>query len=163
MASTGQPAEAAVRKVSAGDTAPDWTLPDMHGRAVQLAGLLGTQAVVLFFYPKANTGGCTAEACAFRDSYEVFKAAGAEVVGISGDDPATLTDFAARNNLSFVLVSDRDNAVRKRYGATAMLGLIPGRVTYVIDKDGVVRHVFSSQLQPEKHVAEALRVIDQLK
>jgi len=150
-------------KVRVGDVAPDWTLPDKDGRSVRLADLLGSQAVVLFFYPKANTGGCTAQACAFRDSYEVFKIAGAEVVGISGDDQATLTDFAARNKLPFPLLSDRDNAVRKRYGATAMLGLIAGRVTYILDKHGVVRHVFQSQLQPEKHVAEALRVLDELR
>ena len=163
MTSTGSKAEAASGKVRTGDIAPDWTLPDKDGHAVRLADLLGSQAVVLFFYPKANTGGCTAEACAFRDSYEVFRSAGAEVVGISGDDPATLTDFAARNNLQFVLVSDSDNAVRKRYGATAMLGLMPGRVTYILDKHGVVRHVFASQLQFEKHVSELLRILDEIR
>lgn len=163
MTTTEPPTAGARGKVRAGDIAPGWTLPDKDGRMVRLADLIGEKAVVLFFYPKANTGGCTAEACAFRDSYEAFKTAGAEVVGISGDDQPALADWASRNKLPFLLLSDRDNAVRKRYGASAMLGLLPGRVTYIVDKHGVVRHVFVSQLQFEKHVSEALRVLEELR
>jgi len=146
-------------RVQVGDVAPDFTLPTPEGTPVSLHDLLGKSAVVLYFYPKDHTPGCTAEACAFRDSYEVFKAAGAEVVGISSDPTASHQRFAAQHRLPFILLSDVGGQVRKRYGVPATLGLLPGRVTYVIDRHGVVRHIFSAQFAPEKHVAEALKIL----
>lgn len=147
------------KKVEVGAQAPDFTLPDQKGQPVSLGEFKGRKAVVLYFYPRDNTPGCTAEACAFRDSYEVFKDAGAEVVGISSDSADSHEGFAARYKLPFVLLSDTGGKVRKLYGVSSTLGLLPGRVTYVIDKEGVVRHVFNSQFAATKHVEEALKIL----
>src|SRR5690242_248615 len=147
------------RRVAVGDRAPDFTLPDQTGKSIRLSDLLSEQAVVLYFYPKDETQGCTAEACAFRDSYEVFKEAGAEVIGVSSDSVESHEQFAKRHRLPFILLSDAGGAVRKRYGVPSTLGLLPGRVTYVIDKQGVVRYIFNSLLGAEKHVSEALKTL----
>jgi peroxiredoxin Q/BCP len=145
--------------LSVGDPAPDFSLPDADGRAVTLSSFRGRKAVVLYFYPKDDTPGCTKEACSFRDSYEDFAAAGAEVIGVSSDSGASHQRFARKHRLPFTLLSDAGGALRKRYGVPATLGLLPGRVTFVIDRDGIVRHVFNSQLAAAQHVREALRVI----
>lgn len=150
-------------KVQVGDQAPDFTLSTQDGSTVSLKDYRGQQAVVLYFYPKDNTPGCTAEACAFRDSYEVFKQAGAEVLGVSSDSVDAHQKFAAKYRLPFILLSDKDGAVRKLYGAVSVFGLLPGRITYVIDKEGIVRHVFSSQLAAEKHIDEALITLNAAK
>ncbi len=150
------------RKVQVGDHAPDFTLPNAQGEKISLKDFLGKKAVVLYFYPKDNTPGCTQEACSFRDSYDVFKQAGAEVIGVSSDSTDSHQGFSKRNRLPFVLLSDTNGALRKLYGVPSTLGLLPGRVTYVIDKEGVVRHIFSSQMNAEKHVTEALQVIQAL-
>ncbi len=118
--------------------------------------------VVLYFYPKDETRGCTKEACTFRDSYEVFQEAGAEVVGVSSDSVASHESFAARHRLPFTLLSDEGGRVRKLYGVRPTLGIMPGRVTYVIDQGGVVRHVFSSQTGVERHVQEALDALNEI-
>src|SRR2546427_6070088 len=143
-------------KVRVGDPAPDFTLRDQAGTPVQLRNLLGQGTVVLYFYPKDETPGCTLEARAFRDSYDRFTAAGAEVVGISSDSVASHRRFAARQGLPFLLLSDRDSTVRQLYGVEKTLGLVPGRVTYVIDREGVVRHIYSSQLRATRHSRESL-------
>lgn len=149
-------------KVNVGDTAPDFTLTSQTGEAVTLSQFRGKKNIVLYFYPKDETRGCTREACTFRDSFELFTDLGAEVIGVSADTLESHKAFAAHYNLPFTLLSDMDNAVRKMYGAESTIGFIPGRVTFVIDKKGVVRHVFSSQLQPEKHVEEARQVLIKL-
>lgn len=143
-------------KVNVGDMAPDFELKDKDGNPVRLSDYRGKQSVVLYFYPKDETAGCTAQACSFRDSYEDFKAAGAEVIGISSDSGRSHTKFAEHHRLPFVLLSDIIGKVRKAYGAYDLLGLIPGRVTFVIDTQGVVIHKFDSQLSPTKHIQEAL-------
>jgi thioredoxin-dependent peroxiredoxin len=145
--------------INIGDTAPDFTLDSQTGAKVALSSFKGQKAVVLFFYPKDDTPGCTVESCTFRDSYTDFQAAGAEVIGISGDSVDSHQKFASKHNLPYTLVSDTNNQVRKAYGVPATLGLLPGRVTYVIDKAGIVRHTFNSQFNPTQHVAEALRVL----
>jgi peroxiredoxin Q/BCP len=145
--------------IGVGEPAPDFTLPTGGGGVFRLSDLRGRRAVVLYFYPKDETQGCTAEACAFRDSYDVFAKAGAEVVGVSGDSVDAHRAFAAHHRLPFVLVSDRDGELRKRYGVSRWLGILGGRVTFVIDRDGVVRHVFDSQLQATRHVDEALATV----
>jgi len=147
------------RKVRVGDIAPDFTLPDQTGTAVRLKDLLGRKTVVLYFYPKDETPGCTIEARAFRDSYEKFSAQGAQVVGVSADSVRSHRRFAQRHGLQFLLLSDHDGAVRRLYGVEKTLGLVPGRVTYVIDRDGAVRHVYSSQLRATRHPREALTVL----
>ncbi|MBA2677712.1 MAG: peroxiredoxin [Ktedonobacteraceae bacterium] len=151
--------QAAKGKVKVGDTAPDFTLPSQTGNTVSLRDLISKKNVVLYFYPKDNTPGCTTEACSFRDSYEVFKDAGAEVIGISSDSAQSHQQFATKNRLPFVLLSDENGAIRKLYGVPSTLGLLPGRVTYIIDKEGIIRNIFSSQFTPEKHIEEALKTL----
>jgi thioredoxin-dependent peroxiredoxin len=146
-------------RVGVGDEAPDFALPSGSGEHVRLGDLIGEKAVVLYFYPKDDTPGCTAEACSFRDGYEDFVEAGAEVVGVSSDSAESHEQFAATNGLPFILLSDGGGEVRKRYGVPSTLGIFPGRVTYVIDKGGKVRHVFSSQFGATRHVGEALKVV----
>ena len=150
------------RGIRAGDKAPDFTLPSQSGEQVRLYDRLGERVVVLYFYPKDNTPGCTAEACAFRDSHEVFTDAGAEVIGVSSDSVAKHTAFADQHELPFTLLSDQGGRVRKSYGVPAVVGLIPGRVTYVIDRQGTVRHVFNSMTNIGRHVSDALEVVRQL-
>ena len=146
-------------KVGVGDTAPDFALTSGSGETVRLRDPIGEKAVVLYFYPKDDTPACTAEAYSFRDGYEDFVEAGAEVVGVSSDSAESHERFAVKNALPFTLLSDGGGEVRKLYGVHSTLGIFPGRVTYVIDKGGVVRHVFSSQFGATKHVDEALEVV----
>ncbi|MDJ0703353.1 MAG: peroxiredoxin [Leptolyngbyaceae cyanobacterium MO_188.B28] len=148
--------------VKVGDKAPNFTLKNQAGDPVNLSDWLGKKPIVLYFYPKDETPGCTAEACAFRDSYEVFQEAGAEVVGVSADSASSHQQFAARHNLPFTLLSDQDNQVRKRYGVPATLFILPGRVTYVIDREGIVQHIFDSQLDFQAHVRESLETLRRL-
>jgi thioredoxin-dependent peroxiredoxin len=144
--------------IGVGDPAPDFSLLDQNGATVTLSGLQG-KWVVLYFYPADDTPGCTAEACSFRDSHEDFVDAGAVVVGISGQDEASHKKFADKHNLPFTLVADTGNTVRKAFGVPKTLGILPGRVTYVIDPEGIVRKVFSSQLGAKKHMGEALAAV----
>jgi len=150
------------RGIQVGDKAPDFTLPSQSGEQVRLQDRIGEQVVVLYFYPKDNTSGCTAEACAFRDSHEAFSDAGAEVIGVSSDSSDKHADFASKHRLPFTLLADQGGKVRKTYGVPAALGFIPGRVTYVIDRTGTVRHVFNSMTNIDGHVGEALEVVKKL-
>jgi peroxiredoxin Q/BCP len=145
--------------VQVGDLAPDFTLPTQNGEAFHLHDLLGKAAAVLYFYPKDETRGCINEACSFRDSYEVLKEAGAEVIGVSSDSEESHQQFASKYRLPFILLSDKKGALRKQYGVPTTLGVLPGRVTYVIDKQGVVRHIFNDMLNTSRHVTEALNII----
>jgi peroxiredoxin Q/BCP len=143
-------------RVGVGTVAPDFTLRSQRGESVSLKEFLGRSPVVLFFYPKDDTPGCTRQACAFRDDYGQFGALDAEVLGISSDSVKSHKSFAENNGLPFSLLSDEGGKVRRLYGVPNTLGLLPGRVTYVIDREGVVRHVFSSQSAVRRHVEEAL-------
>lgn len=145
--------------INIGDRAPNFTLKNQDGESVSLSDFKGNKAVVLYFYPKDDTPGCTAESCAFRDSYTTFSDAGAEVIGISGDSVSSHKQFAQKHNLPFTLLSDQGNQVRKLYGVPATLFILPGRVTYVIDKEGVIRHIFNSQLDFQGHIKESLKVL----
>lgn len=145
--------------VQVGDMAPDFTLTSQTGESVSLKDFQGKKSVVLYFYPKDDTPGCTAEACAFRDSYQVFKEAGAEVIGISSDTTQSHQQFVKKYDLPFILLSDTENKVRQLYGVPATLWILPGRVTYVIDQEGVVRHLFDSMLEFQRHVEEALTTL----
>ena len=151
-----------VKGIQAGDKAPDFTLPSQSGEPVRLQDRLGERVVVLYFYPKDDTRGCTAEACAFRDSHEVFTDAGAEVIGVSSDSVGRHAAFAGKHKLPFTLLSDQGGQVRKLYGVPAVLGLLPGRVTYVIDREGMVRRVFNSMTGISQHVSDALEMVRQL-
>jgi len=149
-------------KVKVGDKAPDFTLPSQTGEYVTLSKFFGDKNIVLYFYPKDESPGCTREACSFRDSYEIFKDLGAEVIGVSSGSIESHKSFAQHHNLPFILLSDEDNKIRKLYGVSSSFGVIPGRVTYIIDRKGLVRHIFSSQFQPEQHVEEAVKVLRKL-
>ena len=148
--------------IQVGDKAPDFTLPAQSGEPVRLQDRLGERVVVLYFYPRDDTRGCTAEARAFRDRYEVFAEAGAEVIGVSSDSVGKHAAFAGKHELPFTLLSDQGGQVRKLYGVPALLGLLPGRVTYVIDRQGTVRHVFNSLTNIGQHVSDALKVVREL-
>jgi thioredoxin-dependent peroxiredoxin len=145
-----------------GQPSPDAVFRGAQGAEVKMSGYLGKKTVVLYFYPKNETSGCTAEACSFRDSYEDFKAAGAEVIGVSTDDEASHASFKANHRLPFVLLSDPGGAAAKAFGVKKTLGFIAGRVTFVIDREGVVRHRFDSLLRVHEHVSQALAIVKQL-
>ncbi len=149
-------------KIEIGSRAPDFSLPDQHGKRVNLSDFLGKSNLVVYFYPKDESYGCTKEACSFRDNYEVFREAGAEVIGISADDIASHQAFSANHKLPFILLSDKDRTVAEKYGVGKSLGLLPGRVTFVIDKQGIVRMMFSSQLNFEKHISEAMETLKRI-
>ena len=151
-----------MNEIRVGDRAPDFTLPDQHNQPVRLQDLLGKKNVVLYFYPKDASPGCTTEARAFRDARESFAAADTEIVGISSDSVRSHHRFAAREGLPFLLLSDRGGTVRETYGVKRTLGIVPGRVTYVIDRGGIVRHVYTSQFAPARHAREARRAVDGL-
>ena len=148
--------------VKVGDKAPDFTLPSQMGDNVTLSEFIGKKNIVLYFYPKDESIGCTKEACSFRDSYEELTRLGAEVLGVSGQSVESHKSFATHYGLPFILLSDEDNKVRKLYGVPSTMGIIPGRVTYIIDKKGVVRSIFSSQTQATKHVQEATDTLKHL-
>jgi thioredoxin-dependent peroxiredoxin len=142
-----------------GEKAPDFALQAQDGRTVSLHDYFGLKSVVLYFYPKDFTMGCTAETKAFGDSYDDVLNMGAEVLGISSDSTESHGSFAQKCGAKFPLLSDAGGKVRAMYGAKSSLGLMPGRVTFVIDKQGVVRHVFSSQLRPTQHISEAIQAL----
>ena len=145
-----------------GETAPAFTLKDQNGQTVSLGDFAGRKNVVVYFYPKDDTPGCTKESCTFRDQYTAFTDIGAEVLGISSDSEQSHKKFAEKYKLPFPLLADTSGEVRKQFQVPKSLGLLPGRVTFVIDKKGVIRHVFNSQLNPTKHVDEAITVLKTL-
>ena len=149
-------------RIVVGDPAPRLTFTTHQGEQVNLADYHGKRCVVVFFYPKDGTPACTKEACAFRDTYVDFVEAGAAVIGVSGDSEGRHRDFAADHRLPFALVSDKDGSLRRAFGVPKSMGIFPGRVTYVIDLQGTVQHVFSSQFATDRHVEEALGVIKRL-
>ncbi|MFY0652982.1 MAG: peroxiredoxin [Cyclobacteriaceae bacterium] len=148
-------------KIKIGDQIPKFSLEDQHGNMVSIETYLG-KPLVIYFYPKDDTPGCIREACYFRDQFEVFAEHGAEIIGISTDSPKSHLKFAKKYKLNFTLLSDKSREVEKLFGVKrSVLGLLPGRVTFVFDKEGIVRHVFNSQFKAEQHVEEALQIIKQ--
>jgi peroxiredoxin Q/BCP len=129
---------------------------------IRLGELVAARNVVLFFYPKDESLICTAEACAFRDSYEAFVARRAEVVGISSDSTRSHGRFASKHRLPFILLSDLDGEVRRRYGVLDTIGPQAGRATYVVDRQRIVRHVYTSQFNAAGHVEGALNALQKL-
>jgi len=151
-------------QVKVGDKAPDFTLPSQMGDNVTLSEYLGKKNVVLYFYPKDETPGCIKDACTFRDNYEELTNLGAEVLGISGQSVESHKSFASHYGLPFILLADVDNKIRELYGVPSTMGILPGRVTYIIDKKDLVRHIFVSQTNAQRHVEEAkntLRLLEQ--
>ena len=143
------------KAVAVGDKAPDFELLDQKSAPVRLSSLRG-KTVIVYFYPKDDTHYCIAESADFRDHYPEFTSANAEILGISSDSSDSHARFAAKYGLPFRLLSDPGGKIRRAYGVPATFGMIPGRVTYVIDPDGIVQRIVNSQFNPKSHVAEAL-------
>jgi thioredoxin-dependent peroxiredoxin len=150
-------------KLEVGDKAPDFVRTDENGHPVHLADRIGKKVVVLFFYPADNSAGCTREACAFRDSYEDFQDAGAEVIGVSGGTTEGKQKFIRNNRLPFTLINDADGAVQEMYGiGKGLLVVFPPRITFVIDREGIIRHKFESRINMDAHAKEALQIVQAL-
>jgi peroxiredoxin Q/BCP len=153
-----------MNELKIGSTIPAFTLLDQNGKLFDINTVLGKKNLVIYFYPKDDTPGCTAQACSFQDQFEVFKEADAVIIGISGQSVESHKEFAAKHRLTFTLLSDEGNKIRKLFGVpTNLLGLLPGRVTYVVGKTGKVIYIFNSQMQATKHVDEALRILKESK
>ncbi|MFP3074234.1 MAG: peroxiredoxin [Caldivirga sp.] len=147
--------------VKVGDKAPIFESVDDSGNRFSLADYIGKHNIVLYFYPKDDTPGCTREACAFRDNWDALKDYDVVVIGVSSDDVNSHSRFKAKYRLPFILVSDPDGKIRELYGAKGFI--IPARVTFIIDKRGVIRHVYNSQLNPTNHVKEALKTLERIR
>jgi len=150
-------------KIEVGNKVPHFVLPDQNGKLIELNDLLKEGPAVIYFYPKDHTPGCTREACAFRDQFQDFTDMGAQVIGISADSAESHRKFRDRHQLPFILLSDQDKKVQKLFGVPRdLFGLIPGRITYIVDQDGTIRHIFNSQLQFSRHVEESLKILRSL-
>ncbi|MBC5863598.1 peroxiredoxin [Flavobacterium turcicum] len=151
-----------MKELKVGDVIPHFSAIDTEGNLFDSKTVLGQKPLVIYFYPKDNTPGCTAQACSFRDQYEDFKELGAEVIGISGDSTSSHQKFAKQFKLPFILLSDSNKAIRKLFGVpTGLFGLMPGRVTYVTDKNGVIQMIFDSMMAT-KHIPKALQATQKL-
>jgi peroxiredoxin Q/BCP len=150
------------KSIEAGDRIPEFELPDQDGRLVRSADLLKSGPLILFFYPRDESPGCTVEACSFRDANADFAKAGARVVGISSDDVESHKRFVDKHTLGYTLLADDKGAVRERFGVGKMLGLVDGRVTFIVDGAGVVRRRYNSMLRVQKHVDEALAAVREI-
>jgi len=149
---------------SVGSTVPTFSLKDQNGTDFKIESVLGKKNLVIYFYPKDDTPGCTKEACSFRDQFEVFKKEDALIIGISGQSVQSHFDFAKKHRLNYTLLSDEGDKVRKLFGVpTSFLGLLPGRVTYIVNKEGKVVFIFNSQLNAGKHIEEAIRILKDIK
>lgn len=146
-----------------GDAVPSFTLLDQNGNQFSSKDIVGKQVLIVYFYPKDDTPGCTKEACKFRDEFEVFSDLNVRVIGISSDDVSSHKKFAEKYNLPFTLLADTEKKVRKLFGVpTYAGGILPGRVTYIINKKGKIVYVFNSMKEAEKHVSTALEIIKNL-
>ncbi len=153
-----------MNEIKIGSSIPTFTLPDQNGNLFDINSVLCKKNLVIYFYPKDDSPGCTKEACSFRDHFEVFTEADAVIIGISGQSVKSHKEFSEKHRLSFTLLSDEGDKIRKQFGVpTNLLGLLPGRVTYIADKTGKVIYIFNSQMQSTKHVDEALRILKELK
>ena len=153
-----------MNRIELGSIIPQFALTDQNGNLFSINSVLGKKNLVIYFYPKDDSPGCTEEACYFRDQFEVFNDANAKIIGISGQSVESHKKFAEKYTLSYTLLSDEGNKIRKLFGVpTNLLGLLPGRVTYVIDKSGKVVYIFDSQTQTKRHVDDALKVLKELK
>lgn len=148
--------------IQTGDFAPDVIFPTQTGKRVTLESYRDRKVVVIYFYPKDYTPVCTREACAFRDAYDDFLQAGAVVIGVSSDSIQSHTSFVHDYRLPFYLASDINNSIRNAFGVPKAIGILPGRVTYVIDTQGIVRHIFNAHFLADRHVTEALNVVRRL-
>ncbi len=147
-------------KLKIGDKIPSFSLKDQNGNI--RTSYKSYKPLVLFFYPKDDTPGCTIEACGFRDKYDLFKILGAEVWGISNGDSKSHLRFANKNNLPYPLLCDQNNILRKQFGVPKTLGFIEGRVTYIINSQGIIIHIFEDLLNGPAHIKEAIRALKKI-
>jgi len=146
-----------------GDKIPNFTAYDTNGNVFESKSIIEKKPLVIYFYPKDDTPGCTIQACSFRDAYEDFKDLGAEVIGISSDSIVSHQKFTKQYKLPFILLSDENKKIRNAFGVSSSLfGLIPGRVTYVTDKSGIIKMIFDNTMMPTKHISKALEAIKRL-
>lgn len=143
-----------------GDRCPEFKSTLKNGTVIDVKNILGNKHLVLFFYPKDFTPGCTKEVCSFRDNYEAFQALNCEVIGVSSDSGESHERFVETHKLPYPLIADTDKSLQKLFGVPRnLLGLIPGRVTYIIDKSGIVRGIFNSQTDPLGHINKGLELV----
>ena len=147
-------------KLKVGDKIPSFSLKDQNGKIRTAAKF--NKPLVLFFYPKDDTPGCTIEACGFRDKYDLFRILGADVWGVSNADSKSHLEFASKNKLQYPLLCDLDNTLRKKFGVPKKLGFIEGRVTYIINSQGTIIHIFEDLLNGPAHIKEAIRALKKL-
>jgi peroxiredoxin Q/BCP len=152
-----------MKKIEVGDSIPTFSLKDQNGNQFDISTIIGKKKLVIYFYPKDDSPGCTKEACYFRDQFDVFNQADALIIGISGQSVESHNKFAEKYKLNYTLLSDEENNVRKLFGVpTNLFGLLPGRVTYIINKEGKVVYIFNSQIKAAEHVDEALKILKEL-
>ena len=144
-------------KIRVGDKIPPFSLKDQNGTTRRSDNL--KNPLVLFFYPKDDTPGCTIEVCGFRDKYDLFKILGAEVWGVSNGESKSHLEFATKNKLQYPLLCDINNVLREKFGVPKKLGFIEGRVTYIIDSNGIIIHIFEDLLNGPAHIKEAIRAL----
>ncbi len=150
-------------KLKVGDKIPNFVLKDQDNADFNIDQFRGKQMMVIYFYPKDDTPGCTTEACSFRDQYEIFTDLNVKVIGISADNVTSHKKFAGKYNLPFTLLADTDKKVQKLFGVPrSLLGMIPGRVTYIVNKEGEVVHIFNSMTNAEKHITESLSILKKM-
>lgn len=149
-------------KLKVGDKIPLFSLKDQNNNDFSIKNHIGKQNLVIYFYPKDNTPGCTKEACKFRDEFEEFTDLDAMVIGISSDNVKSHKQFEEKYKLPFTLLADTDKTVRKLFGVPKSMGFIPGRVTYIINKKGAIVYIFNSMSNAEKHVSEAKKILSEL-
>ena len=150
-------------KLKIGDTIPLFTLKDQNNKDFNIENYRGKKPLVIYFYPKDDTPGCTKEACSFRDEFEVFTDLNVEVIGISSDDVTSHKDFADKYNLPFTLLADTEKKAQKLFGVPkSFLGLVPGRVTYIVNNEGIIVHIFNSMSNAEKHITESLSIFKKI-
>jgi peroxiredoxin Q/BCP len=149
-------------ELKVGDRAPDFSLLDERGLPVSLKDYLGSKVVVLYFYPKDFTPGCTAEACSFRDNYKPYQDRGAVVIGVSVDSVESHSKFSEKYDLPFTILSDSSKDVARAYGVLGIGGFLARRVTFIINKEGKITHVFS-KVDVKQHNEEVLKALEELR
>ncbi len=142
-----------------GAAAPDFTLPDQNGRAVSLDQLLENGPLVLFFYPRDHSFGCTRQVSSFRDNYEALLGHGVTAAGVSKDSEQEHESFIAKHQLPFPLLIDRDGEIHRRYGCLAMFGMITRRITFLIDSRKKIRLCHEDNFKMNSHVEKVMKVL----
>lgn len=146
-----------------GDKCPLFEVKQSDGSVFRIADYIGKKYLVIYFYPKDFTPGCTKEACSFRDNYEVFQTLNCEVIGISSDSDSSHDKFAEKHKLPYILLADKTKKIQKAFGVPkSLFGLLPGRVTYIIGKEGIIKGMYNSQTDPVGHIKKAIELVTEL-